>query len=722
MARFGYLTACACVILAVGCPASQEQECSDALDNDGDGFVDCDDDDCSSDEQCVNDADGDGFVAEAQGGDDCDDGDAEVHPGATEYCDGEDNDCDGSVDGEAVDMTTWFLDADGDGFGQASTIKEACDQPEGYAAVGTDCDDAAASVNPSADEVCDGTDNNCDGVTDEDDAIDAPTWYPDEDSDGYGDRDLGETACEQPLGLIAQGGDCNDEDDSVYPAAEEVCDSIDNNCDDVIDEDDASDATPWYTDSDEDGYGDDETERYACEQPSGTSAEPGDCDDGDATTHPAAEEICTDELDNDCDGIVNGCELFYSSTKIYDSGTSTETLGLGNAIAWIPSGAFLVGGSGFDSGGSSLGYNIGSVWTFEDVGDEYDLYYSMTMGANFGYGSSVGYAGDPNGTGGHVTAVGACGYDHEDDGSNEGGVYLFNSTAWSYDYANTTLYGEPSSDFGSEVEGGGDSNGDGYDDLLVAAYSSGEAFVFQGPLSGTHSSDDADSVIEADADGDLLGCDIAAGFDYDSDGLSDFLIGAYNNDQAGENAGVAYLFTGPLPVVATSSNADWVFEGSTDNDQAGYLVEALSDHDGDGLVDVAVASEHYASTGAVHVFTTRSSGSTTVDTADAIWLANHQLSDMTSCDVDDDGLSEILVGDHSDHLVYVMAGASSGTNSLDEANWVITSSGGSGGYCVACGDLDGDGLDDIASGDPSYFNGYGTVGGVWLILGSELPE
>ena len=120
---------------------------------------------------------------------DCNDGDGAVFPGASETCDGTDNDCDGVTDeSDAADASTWYADLDSDGFGNASSTSQSCSQPSGHVADSTDCDDTSASTNPGGTEVCDFSDNDCDGTTDEDDAADAATWYLDSDSDGLLDR------------------------------------------------------------------------------------------------------------------------------------------------------------------------------------------------------------------------------------------------------------------------------------------------------------------------------------------------------------------------------------------------------------------------------------------------------------------------------------------------------------------------------------------------------
>jgi hypothetical protein len=108
------------------------------------------------------DVDHDGFVGE----DDCGEGDPDAHPGADELCDGHDDDCDGEIDEpDALDARTWFTDADGDGRGVDAPTTVACDQPELYAPVTGDCDDADPLAWTGAAEVCnDGSDNDCDGT------------------------------------------------------------------------------------------------------------------------------------------------------------------------------------------------------------------------------------------------------------------------------------------------------------------------------------------------------------------------------------------------------------------------------------------------------------------------------------------------------------------------------------------------------------------------------
>ena len=140
-------------------------------------------------------------------GGDCNDLEITVHPDADEICDGLDNDCNDIVDDNPVDIVTWTLDVDGDGYGKDSTATEACIAPsEQYVSQGGDCDDTlpgGVGVNPGAQEVCDGgTDEDCDGLIDHDDdsVSGQETWYEDRDGDGYGASTPNAPiqACEQP--------------------------------------------------------------------------------------------------------------------------------------------------------------------------------------------------------------------------------------------------------------------------------------------------------------------------------------------------------------------------------------------------------------------------------------------------------------------------------------------------------------------------------------------
>ena len=134
---------------------------------------------------------------------------------------------------------------------------------------------------------------------------DALVWYLDADGDGYGGGDA-IADCEPVDGYVDNNLDCDDSNAAISPAAQDICNSIDDDCDTVIDNGLDSDA--WYFDGDGDGFGDDDSVLYSCTPIEGYISNGGDCDDAQSTINPDADEVC-DELDNDCDGgIDNGLE------------------------------------------------------------------------------------------------------------------------------------------------------------------------------------------------------------------------------------------------------------------------------------------------------------------------------------------------------------------------------------------------------------------------------
>jgi hypothetical protein len=190
-----------------------------------------------------------GAVGFSTVGDDCDDDDRRTHGAAVEICDAVDNDCDGDVD-ESTRPVTWYIDADGDHFGDArGGTMVACDPPAGYALLPLDCDASDVNVYPGAPELCNGKDDDCTGPLD---FQIGPNDFEDDDGDGFVDR-----------GCAGVGNDCDDSDAYSFPGATALCDGRDNDCDGTVDTDGAEVA--WTLDTDGDGYGDDSTATMSCE-------------------------------------------------------------------------------------------------------------------------------------------------------------------------------------------------------------------------------------------------------------------------------------------------------------------------------------------------------------------------------------------------------------------------------------------------------------------------
>lgn len=196
------------------------EDCTNGIDDDCNELIDGDDD-LAGDAL----ADNDGYGACGDGPLDCNNADPFVNPGAAEQCNGIDDDCDGRCDDG--------FDSDGDGVSTCGSIIEggSCEFLDEENA---DCDDGDAEVYPGHEEICDGKDNDCNGICEDNSDLD-----PDED---------GFTSCGSfvnQCGLNDEFADCEPENPDVHPGHQELCDSIDNNCDGELD----PEATPCFVSS-----------------------------------------------------------------------------------------------------------------------------------------------------------------------------------------------------------------------------------------------------------------------------------------------------------------------------------------------------------------------------------------------------------------------------------------------------------------------------------------
>jgi len=302
------------------------------------GLIDCDDEDADtypgaaafeSSDACMHDGDGDGYGdASVVGGDvlpglDCDDNNQSIHPQALEVCDlGIDNNCSGVADDDdaLLDETTaslWYIDGDGDGFGDINNSAYFCEAPTGFVDNYYDCNDVDTAIHPQAVEIAiDGIDQDCDGLE---------LCYQDLDLDGFGalsilSADFGCAA----FGLSSVNTDCEDTRSDVFPNAEEVIgDGVDQDCDGF---------ELCYEDLDSDGYRTDTIVESTNTDCSGTAesligTQPIDCDDTSNTTHPGAAEldstaVCMKDQDQDGYGAIVPAGTIFSGTDCNDGEAS----------------------------------------------------------------------------------------------------------------------------------------------------------------------------------------------------------------------------------------------------------------------------------------------------------------------------------------------------------------------------------------------------------------
>ncbi len=546
-----------------------------------------------------------------------------------------------------------------------------------------DCNDGDPAVNPDATEICDGVDNDCkDGV--DVGATDATDYFVDGDADGYG-AGAATASCDAIKGQVTNADDCDDANALVNPAAIEVCDDLDTDedcdskSDDADDSVDASTATGVaYVDSDGDGYGIGK-KIPVCDVGAGYSSIGGDCDDVSSAANPGAPEVCGDTVDDDCDGEANSCR--YSGD-------------IDPADAY----AHLKG-----MGGQYLGYD--STPAGDVNGDGVDDLLVATGTGSEAYGAYL-YNGPVSGT----------------VESKSASAYIANASK--------------SDGTGVDVQGIGDQDGDGYDDVMITAgmnltsgYSGG-AYVILGPISGTASADDAASATIAGEASAYVGWYPSAG-DVNDDGTVDLMLGAPGTNS---QTGVTYIFYGPVTSgdLTSADDADASFSGLSGSDWTGGCNAANGDVDGDGVDDVLVSAEQSdhldIDDGASYLFYGPVSGDYTVDEADTTFLgglAYTHLGWFSSIggDLDGDGLHDVaLTAPYLvDGAVYIAYGDEIGGSSefdVSKASGIVWGDKGSiqqfGYYMDTAGDLDSDGHDDLAVG--SYVSD-GTNGTAWMFYG-----
>ena len=602
---------------------------------------------------------------------DCDDADPAVNPGASEVCDGVDNNCDGQVDGfDAVDAQTRYTDADGDGFGDDTTATPTCGD-EGVA-IGGDCDDSRVEAAPDQPELCEtGADEDCDGLVDED-----TWWYPDEDGDGYGVAEGASCSAEAPANTSDASDDCDDDDPTIHPSATEICDDgIDQDCDGCTTECPIEFETRSWTDATSTLVGEAEGTGFSL---SGV----GDIN-GDGALDACIGSPFDSEVGIDSGkiylvfGAIRG-ELPLAEMEVQISGHEhSYARACSGMTDTNDDGANEVVVGAYNDGGASQGeaYVFLSPLVAGLTADDADSAVVADDGGHL-LGFSVGSSPSLLGTGFPAFAITAPGVE------TGGAVYLFAGPpagrvpAVS---ADLTLLGPEGYTAGMDMQTGTDLNGDGYDDILVGSPNAqvtaapGYAFIVHGPIETSQDLVDADQIATGPFAKDYFGMGVMILDDVSGDGLPDWAVMAMMDQDDGPNFGAVYLYSDRDTALLASTDATATFLGTSDVPMVADVASA--DLDGDGNADLVLGAAladngGLVDAGRVLIYSGPIEGtygpacaSTWLDgeTADeyaGIALAN--LGDLTG-----DGLDDLGIGVPGAHLtddttggVYLFAGGS----------------------------------------------------------------
>lgn len=544
--------------------------------------------------------------------------------------------------------TKYFADIDEDEFGSSVDYIVSCSPVPGFILDSLDCVDSIALINPTT------------------------VWYVDEDFDHYY-SETG-TPIEQCISPgfnynydIYSSGDCDDLNEFVYPGAIELLDNLDNDCDGIVDD--------------------------------GTIFTLNALLEGNQVSADFATDVAiAGDLNND------GYDDIIIGAPDYNNGTEHE----GAAMVYY---------------GSAAGISF-----TPDVILDCNQAYSQ-------FGAAVCGAGDLNGDGYDDIAVGANGYDAPS--INEGGIFVYLGSAVGVsNIPSVIIEGNVASYWlGSVLSTAGDVNGDGYDDLIAGAQSfslgqvnEGAIFIFHGNSGGINTT--PATLIQSNKTSACYGNSVSGGGDVNGDGYDDVVVGAYNYAFGQSGEGHVFVYHGSATGIITTPAR--TYQNNQTGSNLGRAVAMINNLNGDAYADIVIGADGHdfdmINLGGIFVYFGSASGLS--------YVANDQIEGFKTfsnfgakitCagDVNLDGFDDVIVGAYQDYigeyvegLAYLFTSNAVGLYHSPLVTFQSNQEMAGGSKSIAGGgDMNGDGAVDIIFGVPYYDNIESLEGAAFIYLG-----
>jgi hypothetical protein len=300
--------------------------------------------------------------------------------------------------------------------------------------------------------------------------------------------------------------------------------------------------------------------------------------------------------------------------------------------------------------------------------------------------------------------------------------------------ADVTMTGEAADDeFGNSVSTAGDVNGDGYSDVIVGAYvngafDAGRSYIYFG---GTSMDNSADVTMTGEAADDFFGYSVSTAGDVNGDGYGDVIVGAFRNDDGGDNAGKSYIYLGGTSM---DNSADVTMTGEAAHDRFGLSVSAAGDVNGDGYSDVIVGADQNDTEGSIAGSAYIYCGGTSMDNIADVTMTgeaefdNFGSSVSTAGDVNGDGYNDVIIGAYNNDAggsnagrAYIYFGGTSMDIFADVTMTGEVAVDWFGKSVSTAGDVNGDGYSDVIVGADQNDAGGSNAGRAYLYLSSSPP-